>query len=333
MTRNPLRLLLLGSLLAFVFVVAACGSDDNDSSSTSSDSASKPTLEGKKGGVLRQLGASDVDFLDPGKTYYTGRLPAWPTPPTARSTTSSPGGRRRCRTSPTAPPQISKDQKTVTVKIKQGVKFGPPVNREVTSQGRQVRLRALLRPSRSQGQYPGYFSSIEGGPTSRPTARRTSPASRRRTTTRSSSSSRRAGRRRRVGAGDADHDAGARGVRGEVRRQERRRRTTRTSSSTGPYMVKNDAEGNLDRLQARQVDRPRPQPELGREDRLQAGLPRRDQVDDERRRTRRSRAQRVLKGSHLALDTNPPAAELEQAVTSTRTSTSRSRAAAGATSR
>ena len=72
MTRNPLRLLLLGSLLAFVFVVSACGSDDNDSSSSSSDSASKPTLEGKKGGVLRQLGASDVDFLDPGKTYYTG---------------------------------------------------------------------------------------------------------------------------------------------------------------------------------------------------------------------------------------------------------------------
>src|SRR4051794_22816676 len=72
MTRNPLRLLLICSLLAFTFVVAACGSDDNNDKSSTSSSSTTPSVEGKKGGILRQLGASDVDFIDPGRTYYTG---------------------------------------------------------------------------------------------------------------------------------------------------------------------------------------------------------------------------------------------------------------------
>ena len=75
MTRNPLRLLLICGLLAFTFVVAACGSDDNNDKSSTSSSSTTPSVEGKKGGVLRMLGASDVDFIDPGRTYYTGGHP------------------------------------------------------------------------------------------------------------------------------------------------------------------------------------------------------------------------------------------------------------------
>jgi len=130
MTRTPLRLLLLGSLLAFVFVVSACGSDDNSSSSKSSSSSTTPSLEGKKGGVLKQLGASDVDFLDPGKTYYTGGYQQ------AYATNRplynfKPGQVDPVPDLADGPAQISKDQKTVTIKIKEGVKFGPPVNRAV----------------------------------------------------------------------------------------------------------------------------------------------------------------------------------------------------------
>ena len=47
------------------------GTTRGDSGSTGKTSNGSPT-EGKKGGKLEQLGASDVDFLDPGQTYYTG---------------------------------------------------------------------------------------------------------------------------------------------------------------------------------------------------------------------------------------------------------------------
>ena len=98
-SRNPLRLLLVVSLLAFVFFVAACGGDDDDSASTST-SASTPSLEGKKGGTLKQLGSSDVDFVDPVvRTTPPAIRSAYPR--SARFTASSPGRSTGRRISPT----------------------------------------------------------------------------------------------------------------------------------------------------------------------------------------------------------------------------------------
>ena len=52
--------------------VVACGSSDDGSGDSASKTESGTPTKGKKGGTLEQLGASDVDFLDPGQTYYTG---------------------------------------------------------------------------------------------------------------------------------------------------------------------------------------------------------------------------------------------------------------------
>ena len=86
---------------------------------------------GKPGGTLTFLAAGDVDYIDPGQT--TTRSATWSsTPSTARCTRSSPTTRSsRSRTSPTGEPEISADNKTITVHIKKGIKYAPPVNREV----------------------------------------------------------------------------------------------------------------------------------------------------------------------------------------------------------
>ena len=51
------------------FGVAACGGDDDSDSGEQGTTAGTPA-EGKKGGKLTVLSGGDVDFLDPGKTYY-----------------------------------------------------------------------------------------------------------------------------------------------------------------------------------------------------------------------------------------------------------------------
>ena len=72
MIRSPLRLLAALALVALTFVVVACGGSDNESGDSAGKTSNGSTTAGKKGGKLEQLGASDVDFLDPGQTYYTG---------------------------------------------------------------------------------------------------------------------------------------------------------------------------------------------------------------------------------------------------------------------
>src|SRR3954451_22156015 len=167
MIRSRLRFLVAGTLAVLALVVAACGGSDNNSSSSSSSSGSnttqgKPTA-GKKGGKLTQLGASDVDFLDPGHTYYTaGFQVIYATNRTLYSFKPEDG------TNPVpdlaeSDPQISGDKKTVTVKIRKGVKFGPPVNREVTSKDVKYAIERFFSINVG-AQSPGYFQPIVGAP-------------------------------------------------------------------------------------------------------------------------------------------------------------------------
>ena len=160
----------------------------------------------------------------PGPHVLHRRLPGRLRRRSGRCTASSPDdGRPGRRTSPTAEPQISEDGKTVTVKIKQGVKFGPPVNREVTSQGRQVRDRALLLRQRRR-PVPGATSARSRAAPDEADRRASRPISgiddAGRPDDRLQAQGPARASRVAVGARDADHGAGARGVRGEVRREE-----------------------------------------------------------------------------------------------------------------
>jgi peptide/nickel transport system substrate-binding protein len=160
MIRSPLRLLAALALVALTLFVVACGGDDEGGGDTSSKNGA-PT-EGKKGGKLEQLGASDVDFLDPGQTYYTGGYQVL----YATQTTlymPKPGEDEAVPGLADGEPQISDDKKTVTVKLKKGVKFGPPVNRDVEAKDIKYALERAASEN-VPNQYTTYFNFIEGFP-------------------------------------------------------------------------------------------------------------------------------------------------------------------------
>jgi peptide/nickel transport system substrate-binding protein len=173
MSRSHLRFLVAGMLAVLTFVVAACGGGDNSSSSSSSKSSGADTSKAaaeapaKKGGKLTMLAASDVDFVDPGHTYYTfGEMvtlatnrPLYSFKPedAAKPVPDLADGEA----------QISSDKKTVTIKIRKGVKYAPPVNRDVTSADVKYAIERFFSTNVG-GQYPGYFQVIEGAP-SKPT--------------------------------------------------------------------------------------------------------------------------------------------------------------------
>ncbi|MEN3279562.1 MAG: peptide/nickel transport system substrate-binding protein, partial [Solirubrobacteraceae bacterium] len=166
MTRSRLRLLLASVVAALALVVAACGGDNGGGSSGSSgggNAANQETGGGKTGGVLKQLGASDVDYLDPGHTYYTGGYQVAYATQRPLYNFKPDNGKDPVPDLAADKPQLSDDLKTVTVKIKPGVKFSPPVNREVTSKDVKYAFERFFSTNVG-GQYATYFSSIEGAP-------------------------------------------------------------------------------------------------------------------------------------------------------------------------
>ena len=161
MNRLPLRLLAALALIALTAFAAACGSSGEDSGDSAGKTDGAPT-KGKKGGKLEQLGSSDVDFLDPGQTYYSAGyqvLYATQTPLYA----PKPGQEDAVPALAEGPAEISDDKKTVTVTLKKGVKFAPPVNREVQAKDVKYAIERAFS-KHVPNQYTTYFNFIEGAP-------------------------------------------------------------------------------------------------------------------------------------------------------------------------
>jgi len=148
--------------VVLALVLAACGSSGNNGST-----GSKPTAapHAKTGGTLQFLYSGDVDNIDPGITYYTGGYlivyatqrplvnykpddPTHPVPDLAA-----------------ALPDVSPDNKTITVKLRTGVKFSPPVNREITSADVKYGIERAFFKTVNNGYAGTYFADIEGAKT------------------------------------------------------------------------------------------------------------------------------------------------------------------------
>ena len=165
---KSLRMLLMSILAALALFAVACGDDEEPAAGGSADTqeaapgSGDGEPQGKQGGVLEQLGSADVDYLDPGHTYYTGGYQvAYATHRPLYS--FKPGEEQPVADLAEGEPQLAEDARSITVKIKPNVKFAPPVNRAVTSKDVKYAFERFFSENVG-GQYGTFFSSIEGAP-------------------------------------------------------------------------------------------------------------------------------------------------------------------------
>ena len=242
----------------------AAATTSGESAAAASESGT--TAEGKQGGKLTMLWTDDVDFIDPGQTYYTmGSLVAVATQRRSRCTASSP-------TIPTTPVDGSRGGQAGDLRGRQDRHGEDQAGRQVLAarrprghvQGRQVRDRARLLQhgqQRLRRRLLRRHRRRQGGGQARHDDRRHRDAGRpdvvfklkRRDRAASSAG----------GARDAADRAGAGGVR--ARSSTRRTRSTygENQVATGPVHDREQRRRQGDRLRAGQAHPPGPQPELG----------------------------------------------------------------------
>jgi len=142
-------------VLAGVAAAAAAGARYGGAASAASS----------RGGTITVLSAGDVDHIDPGAAYYSFTYEI--TYATQRPLLAyKPSSVKAIPDLAAAMPKVSKDGKTVTVRIREGVRFSPPVNREVTSADVKYAIERGFATSVANGYAGAYFGDIVGAPAS-----------------------------------------------------------------------------------------------------------------------------------------------------------------------
>jgi peptide/nickel transport system substrate-binding protein len=155
-----------GVLVALALAVSACGGSDNGSEASAVENKFPPPTKApdnaQKGGDLTVLAAGDVDYIDPGAAYYQftymidsatqRQLEAYapddidnPSPDIA-----------------TGAPEISSDGLQMTYHLQSGIKYSPPVNREVKCDDFKYAIERALLPGVANGYVATYAKDITG---------------------------------------------------------------------------------------------------------------------------------------------------------------------------
>ena len=167
MKRSVKWTLLAAVFAALALVVSACGGSDNNSPSSGSSTGASgqgSLTGGKKGGKLTMLAAGDIDYLDPGQSYYTFGFMIGNATNRTLYAFKPDDSQRPVPDLAEGEPQISADNKTITVTLKSGIKYAPPVNREVKCEDYKYAFERAFTKQVPSGYAGTYFSSIAGTP-------------------------------------------------------------------------------------------------------------------------------------------------------------------------
>src|SRR3954452_17597078 len=150
-------------LAALSLGVAACGGSDNSSSGDSkSNTGTKLPDKPKTGGKLTVLWTGDVDHIDCGQTYYQmGNFICNSTQKQLYAYKPD-DGTTLVPDLADGDPQVSEDGKTVTIKIKSGVKYSPPYSKDVTSKDVKYAIERGFFSSVAAGFTQSYYADLEG---------------------------------------------------------------------------------------------------------------------------------------------------------------------------
>ncbi len=162
----PLRRLLPALIASSALVAAGCGSGGGSSSGAGGSEApgGAKAGQGRQGGELTDLWASDVDHLDPGQAYYQSSINIERAVNRALYSFSPKDGTNAIPDLADGQPEISQDSKTITVHLRKGVRYAPPVNREVKAQDVKYAIERSFTTNVT-GPYAGvYFAEVEGAP-------------------------------------------------------------------------------------------------------------------------------------------------------------------------
>jgi peptide/nickel transport system substrate-binding protein len=163
-------------LVAFVvsLLIAACGGSDDDGAGGDEGSAgatgipeefaapTAPPEDAQRGGELTVLAAEDIDYMDPAPAYYQftymltsaahRTLLAWQPDDTTEPSPDL----------AVEEPEVSEDGKRITFKLHDEVFFSPPVDREVTSADVKYAIERGLLPGVATAYLPSYLGDVVG---------------------------------------------------------------------------------------------------------------------------------------------------------------------------
>ncbi len=170
MTRSTNKISTVAVACALALVVGGCGSSNNSTTVPSGltipagvQTPAKQSLTcATRGGTLTVLDHEDFEHIDPGISYNTLDYEVLLATQRPLYTYKPNSLKEVVPDIAESAPEISSNRETITIHIRHGVHFSPPVNREVTSADVAYALDRGANPNVANPYFPIYFASVEG---------------------------------------------------------------------------------------------------------------------------------------------------------------------------
>src|SRR4051812_1099531 len=148
------------AIVVLALLVAGCGGG-SDNKTGSGGGATTAAKGAKKGGHLDVLSLGDVDSLDPGYWYYQYDYQALAEPPQRALYGWEADKKSPTPDLATGQPQISDGGKTITIKIRPGIRYSPgPVKRTVKADDFKYAIERAFTPEVGNGYVNSYLGFL-----------------------------------------------------------------------------------------------------------------------------------------------------------------------------